>query len=444
MGSFLNSLPRSVKIFLFFVILGLLFSGFLSQDLIQSLSSNSQLSPSPSPTIEYIKVDFIIISKDNQPLEQVQVQFIFDGAPAPRFTNTDGYVRIEIPKRDNVNVLLVKEGFEDINREINLTADPNDTIQFIMKRNRQSYNLKHPFLEGEVTYEKYETLANFHGYFSMGDETSAFRGESFSIYSQETQVINVENQEPIKFIEKISKDVTIDTDSQQQEDGLFHGESILYEKNNGIWYRSLIDTIPSPEQQERLNEDYSLTEYYPSYSINIGESWDMDIISTPISQSFTTLDKLQGNKVQGKLVKILQYAGEECALIEVVGTVTMKPNWNKLLFDQLQDDLEKELSESLEEGNESNDFSLPHPKFTVDVHPRNQQSNDLNFELKGQIFRSLASLTDIDYKFEVKGKAEIAFEILTQYEDSYDQPSTRLDGLAVLEMNAEIPGSQAK
>jgi hypothetical protein len=83
---------------------------------------------------EYVPVKLVVLNQQNDPIEGVDVQFIFEGSPAARITDTDGFVGIEIPKRDAVQVILRKKGFKTINRNLNLQIDPKTTITYQMEQ----------------------------------------------------------------------------------------------------------------------------------------------------------------------------------------------------------------------------------------------------------------------------------------------------------------------
>lgn len=99
-----------------------------------------------------INVKFIVLTEEKNPVEGVKVQFIFDDAPEPRLTNTDGYVDIKVPKRNDIRVILKKDGYKDIDREINLKADPQETVTYYMEKNTVPY-------ESSIYYE-YVTAQN--------------------------------------------------------------------------------------------------------------------------------------------------------------------------------------------------------------------------------------------------------------------------------------------
>jgi hypothetical protein len=108
-----GNLPRGIRLLIVFFIVGLLIAGGLNHEVLNSLLKGGE--------IEYAEVHFVVLDFDSKkPLEGVKVQFIFDGAPEPTFTNTDGYANIKIPKRSDITVLLQKNGFSEKNHKLNL------------------------------------------------------------------------------------------------------------------------------------------------------------------------------------------------------------------------------------------------------------------------------------------------------------------------------------
>jgi hypothetical protein len=83
---------------------------------------------------ELLEVKFNVYAQDYQPIELVEVQFIFDGAPSPKYTDSNGYVSIEIPKRKDIEVILRKNGFRAKRQILNLEADRNRTVTIYLDR----------------------------------------------------------------------------------------------------------------------------------------------------------------------------------------------------------------------------------------------------------------------------------------------------------------------
>lgn len=54
--------------------------------------------------------------------------------PAPRYTDSNGYVSIEVPERKDIEVILRKDGFQTKRQILNLQADPNRTITVYLQR----------------------------------------------------------------------------------------------------------------------------------------------------------------------------------------------------------------------------------------------------------------------------------------------------------------------
>lgn len=83
---------------------------------------------------ESIKVKFILYSSRNsKPISDANVQFIFDGAPENRRTDSNGYTSIEIPYREEVEVRITKEGFNELKQNINLNADTDKTVTYYLE-----------------------------------------------------------------------------------------------------------------------------------------------------------------------------------------------------------------------------------------------------------------------------------------------------------------------
>ena len=145
MSNFFNSLPNWGKI-VAGVLIGLLISfGILNITV---------------PTQEsLVKVKFIVQTKEKTAIEGVEVKFIFDGSPAPRMTNTDGYVEIDIPERNDIRIILRKDGYNTIDRIINLKADKQKTITYEMKKipsSDQSSDYQNQFVQKQR--EKMDSL----------------------------------------------------------------------------------------------------------------------------------------------------------------------------------------------------------------------------------------------------------------------------------------------
>jgi hypothetical protein len=98
------------------------------------------------------RVKFILLDSSGNPISLARVQFIFDGAPEPRFTDDLGYVSISIPRSEEVRVSIQKEGFKPIRRAINLNADKDTTAEYVMEVN----SVIQPDASGNLPKETFE------------------------------------------------------------------------------------------------------------------------------------------------------------------------------------------------------------------------------------------------------------------------------------------------
>ena len=81
----------------------------------------------------FSNVDLIVQNEKLQSLQNVEVRFIFKGQPEVRRTDSNGFVTIKIPKREDVEVTLSKERFKTQRIIINLENDPDRTRTYYLK-----------------------------------------------------------------------------------------------------------------------------------------------------------------------------------------------------------------------------------------------------------------------------------------------------------------------
>jgi hypothetical protein len=80
-----------------------------------------------------MKVEFNVYTVDYQPIELVEVRFISSGAPTSRYTDSNGYVDINIPRRDDIEVILSKSGLRTKRLILNLLTGENRTLTIYME-----------------------------------------------------------------------------------------------------------------------------------------------------------------------------------------------------------------------------------------------------------------------------------------------------------------------
>lgn len=113
---------------------------------IASQSSTTENAQSQNKLNEMAKVGFNVYESDYKPIEQVEVRFIFNGAPVSKYTDSNGYVDIEIPKRQDIEVILNKADFQSKRQIFNLQADPSKPFLIQLKRvNIEETTNENPF-----------------------------------------------------------------------------------------------------------------------------------------------------------------------------------------------------------------------------------------------------------------------------------------------------------
>lgn len=104
----------------------LLVSGVAGVDLLSNNPSILQGGDQPSSSSEFQNIAITIHDRNtSQPIEGVEIQIIFDGPPVAKMTDRNGYVSINIPARDSVQLILTHQGYETARETINLRTDPD-------------------------------------------------------------------------------------------------------------------------------------------------------------------------------------------------------------------------------------------------------------------------------------------------------------------------------
>lgn len=121
--AFLN-LPNWAKaLFAFIGIVGLI-AGY---ETLQSTNPAKELISQSSKTPDLKDVNIIVRTRETQPVANVKVEIISKGPPTSKTTDSNGYVEIQIPSRETVEIILSKPGYENAKYLINLATDPNTT-----------------------------------------------------------------------------------------------------------------------------------------------------------------------------------------------------------------------------------------------------------------------------------------------------------------------------
>lgn len=125
--------PNWIKISLGLIVTALIAAGLRATGIKDFSNLNSQLTPDNN-VASSLNIDFIVQTEQGDPIEGVEVTFISKGAPEVKRTNTSGFVQLQIPSRDDIDVRLSKIGFKTSTYTINLKNDPQRTRNFQLKK----------------------------------------------------------------------------------------------------------------------------------------------------------------------------------------------------------------------------------------------------------------------------------------------------------------------
>lgn len=149
---------------------------------------------------------------------------------------------------------------------------------------------------------------------------------------EEEKVLAVEGRQVTKSQAKVIKD-TVDTvasfNGQEMKDtkkNELQGEVIISERTGeGKWKHALVDTKPTDEQKKELDKRLgpeSEDDLYPAEKVKVGHTWTVDAAAMKkfFGNSFTDVK----GKMSQKFVKVEDFDGEACAVIESSGPIKAK------------------------------------------------------------------------------------------------------------------------
>jgi hypothetical protein len=88
----------------------------------------------PSPSAQQVEVNIIVQDEDRQGIDGARVQFIFNGAPVSELTDIDGYARIKILERDDIDITITKDCFKTYSKTINLKPGQDRTLTYQLQK----------------------------------------------------------------------------------------------------------------------------------------------------------------------------------------------------------------------------------------------------------------------------------------------------------------------
>jgi hypothetical protein len=146
---------------------------------------------------------------------------------------------------------------------------------------------------------------------------------------EEEKVLSVDGRNVTKCQSKVLKDrsvITTDLAPAQTEVGELEGEVIISDRiGEGKWKHSLVDTKPTEKQKRELDNRNGIEnddDLYPAEKVKVGHAWKVEAkaLTKLFGNAFTDV---KGELAQ-KFLRVEEYAGEQCAVIESTGLVKAK------------------------------------------------------------------------------------------------------------------------
>ncbi len=141
MIDFLRNLPNWVKGILFLSISIIVAAVIISQNNSPQYV-HDPLKQTASP--KYTQVGLTVKNPQKEPLDDVRVEFNFKGAPPNKLTDSNGYVQIKLPERDDIKVYLSKKEYKRKNYTLNLLTDPDRNIEIELEQEHSSSKSQPP------------------------------------------------------------------------------------------------------------------------------------------------------------------------------------------------------------------------------------------------------------------------------------------------------------
>lgn len=194
------------------------------------------------------------------------------------------------------------------------------------------YDLRGPGPRKGETFRSESVLHFKDSIVSLSVEGQVIRvKQSMTITSvEEERFLTVEGRQVIKSQTKVLKDhsktVThfMGEANTEEQEGALAGEVILSERQaDGTWKHRLIDAQPTPEQKKELQKRVgpeSDDELFPDKPVPVGHQWTVD--AAKMQRFFgSSFSNLKGT-VQQTFLRVEEFLGEPCAVIEAQGPVT--------------------------------------------------------------------------------------------------------------------------
>ncbi|MEA5582236.1 hypothetical protein VB620_12900 [Nodularia harveyana UHCC-0300] len=121
----LNNLPNWAKALFVFIAIVAGIAGYESLQKTSQTATDSSNQVSTSSDLQNISLT--VLTRDSQPIPNVEVKIISDGPPDSKMTDRNGYTEVQIPTRRTAQITLIRQGFKTARETINLTTDPNTT-----------------------------------------------------------------------------------------------------------------------------------------------------------------------------------------------------------------------------------------------------------------------------------------------------------------------------
>lgn len=126
--------PLWIRIALGLVVLAVTLAGLREYPELTKVTGSQQETASKEVELKLTDVRIVIETEEGKPIKGVSIRFSDRGSPTERITTDDGYAQIKIPSTEDVEIRIIKEGYETRRHIINLKNDPGKNIYYQLKK----------------------------------------------------------------------------------------------------------------------------------------------------------------------------------------------------------------------------------------------------------------------------------------------------------------------
>lgn len=128
-----ENLPKPLKIIILIILFGLIAAGIINYGDINIPRSPESAEAPSQETPKTITINLVVRDNSNNPLEGVKVNFVGNFSDEP-VTNSNGYVKISFPDQEDIEIVMIKEGYKSKRVNVNTKVNQGKPITYFLDK----------------------------------------------------------------------------------------------------------------------------------------------------------------------------------------------------------------------------------------------------------------------------------------------------------------------